>query len=265
MDESTIRLTVFLSLILTLGIAQKLFPRRKPSYPLPRRWLTNFGIVIIDSIIVRFALGAMLPVAVADWALENDIGLFNVTDTPWLLAIIASVILLDGLIYWQHRIFHRVPILWRLHRVHHYDADYDLSTALRFHPIEIVLSVLIKNAAILLLGAPAVAVIIFEILLNGMALFNHSNLALPTKADRLIRRLFVTPDMHRVHHSIYSREMHSNFGFNLSIWDRLFSSYVAQPQDGHAEMQIGQPDAGKLPTNNLLWLLGSALKQKVKY
>ncbi|MFG1491289.1 sterol desaturase family protein, partial [Oceanospirillum sp. HFRX-1_2] len=129
---------------------------------------------------------------------------------------------------------------------------------------EIVLSVLIKNFAILLLGVPTIAVIIFEVLLNGMALFNHSNLALPEKADRLIRRLFVTPDMHRVHHSIYPREMHSNFGFNLSIWDRIFSSYVAQPKDGHAEMQIGQPNAGKLPTNNLLWLLGPALKQKTR-
>lgn len=265
MDESTIRLTVFLSLILIIGIAQSAFPRRKPHYSTPHRWLTNFGLVIIDSLIVRLALGTLIPVTVANWAFENGIGLFNTVDAPWILILAVSVISLDALIYWQHRIFHQIPLLWRLHRVHHYDADYDLSTALRFHPIEIMLSVLIKNLAILTLGVPATAVIIFEILLNGMALFNHANLALPNKADRLIRRLFVTPDMHRVHHSIYPEEMHSNFGFNLSIWDRLFSSYVSQPKDGHTKMKIGQPHAGKLPTNNLLWLLGSALRQKVKF
>lgn len=264
MDEATLRLTVFLGLILVLGIAQWLFPRRKPKTSTLKRWLTNFGLVMIDSLMVRVFLGTILPVTVANWAAENNIGLFNQFFLPLIWAIVCSVIILDGLIYWQHRLFHRIPMLWRLHRVHHFDADYDLSTALRFHPIEIFLSILIKNTAILILGAPAVAVIAFEILLNGMALFNHSNLALPTKADGLIRRLFVTPDMHRVHHSTYTREMHSNFGFNLSIWDRIFSSYVPQPKDGHTEMQIGQPNAGKLPTNNLLWLLGSALKVKAK-
>lgn len=264
MEESTIRLTVFLSLILVLGIAQKLFPRRQTTQPMTKRWITNFGLVVLDSLIVRLALGLILPVTVANWADEQGWGLLNLTETPALIAILISVVLLDGLIYWQHRLFHRIPLLWRLHRVHHYDADYDLSTALRFHPIEIVLSVLIKNMAIILLGAPAAAVIIFEILLNGMALFNHSNLALPQKLDRALRALVVTPDMHRVHHSIYPNEMHSNFGFNLSLWDRVFNSYVPQPRDGHEKMKIGQPYAGKLPTNNLIWLLGSALKQKVK-
>ncbi|WP_417598681.1 sterol desaturase family protein [Oceanospirillum sp.] len=264
MEESTIRFTVFLSLIFILGVAQKLFPRRKLSQSQPKRWLTNFSLVILDSLIVRLTLGLLLPVIVANWAQEQNIGLFNIANMPYALAAVISVFCLDALIYWQHRIFHRIPILWRLHRVHHYDADYDLSTALRFHPIEIILSVMVKNTAIILLGAPAAAVILFEIILNGMALFNHANLALPEKADRILRRFVVTPDMHRVHHSVYSDEMHSNFGFNLSIWDRLFSSYVPQPKDGHKKMRIGQPDAGKLPTNSLVWLLGPALKQPLK-
>ncbi len=264
MEESTIRLTVFLSLIVILGGAQRLFPRRKPSQPQLKRWLTNFSLVILDSLIVRLTLGLILPVTVSNWAQEQNIGLFNITNMSYALAVVISVIFLDALIYWQHRIFHKIPILWRLHRVHHYDADYDLSTALRFHPVEIILSVLVKNTAIILLGAPAAAVILFEVILNGMALFNHANLALPNKADRFLRRFIVTPDMHRVHHSIYSNEMHSNFGFNLSIWDRLFSSYVPQPKDGHTKMIIGQPDTGKLPTNSLVWLLSSALKQPLK-
>lgn len=264
MDESTIRLTIFISLVLLLGISQTLFPRRTPTTPTLRRWLTNFALVILNSLLVRLVFGLILPVTIANWAQAQSLGLFNSLALPTIVSIVASIILLDSVIYWQHRLFHRVPLLWRLHRVHHYDADYDLSTALRFHPIEILLSILIKNAAILILGAPAVAVIVFEVVLNGMALFNHANLRLPRMMDRILRLLVVTPDMHRVHHSVYSHEMHSNFGFNLSIWDKLFSSYVAQPQDGHENMQIGQPNAEQLPTNNLKWLLGSALKQPTK-
>lgn len=264
MQESTLRLLIFFSLILILGIAQARYPRRKPTTSTPRRWLTNFSIVILDSLLVRVLLGLILPTSVAAWAASENIGLLNQFQLPLWLAVAISIVILDAAIYWQHRIFHRIPMLWRLHRVHHYDADYDLSTALRFHPLEILLSVLIKNAVIVLSGAPVSAVILFEIILNGMALFNHANLALPLKADHLLRKLIVTPDMHRVHHSIHSREMHSNFGFNLSIWDRIFNSYTPQPKDGHTQMAIGQPGAGKLPTNNLIWLLGAALKQKLK-
>lgn len=262
MDEATLRVSIFLSLVLTLGIGQWLFPRRKPRHNTLKRWLTNFGMVVLDSILVRLLFGLVLPASIALWAEEQQIGVLHLLNAPAWLAFAVSLILLDGLIYWQHRLFHRIPLLWRLHRVHHYDKDYDLSTALRFHPIEILLSILIKNSAILMLGAPAAAVILFEVLLNGMALFNHANLALPRPLDRVLRLFVVTPDMHRVHHSVHSAEMHSNFGFNLSIWDRIFASYVAQPRDGHEQMAIGQPDAGKLPTNNLIWLLGSALKQK---
>ncbi len=264
MDESSIRLSFFLVLLIILTLAQQQFPRRKPQYSTAKRWLTNFSLVVIDSLLVRGLLGAILPVAIASWAQEHQLGLFNQLPLPSLLAITLSVIILDGLIYWQHRLFHQIPLLWRLHRVHHYDKDYDLSTALRFHPIEIILSVLIKNAAIILLGAPVIAVIAFETLLNGMALFNHSNLALPKRFDHILRRAIVTPDMHRVHHSIHNDEMHQNFGFNLSIWDRLFTSYTAQPKDGHKKMPIGQPESLQLPTNNLFWLMWPALKQPIK-
>ena len=264
MDEATVRLTVFLTLIALLGTAQFYFPRRQTTQPMIKRWRTNFGIVILNSLLVRLIFGALLPVAVAEWAAQESIGLFNTLVSAPVLAILLSIIALDATIYWQHRVFHRVPWLWRLHRIHHYDTDYDLSTALRFHPIEILLSILIKNIAILLIGAPVMAVIIFEILLNGMALFNHANLALPRTVDRVLRKVIVTPDMHRVHHSVLSKEMHSNFGFNLSIWDRLFSSYIAQPKAGHLKMKIGQPNADELPTNTLVWLLGSALRQKPK-
>lgn len=261
MTETSIRLSIFITLLIILAIAQWRFPRRIPQYSTIQRWLTNFSLVVLDTLIVRLTLGFMLPVSVALWADQQGWGLFNIWEISSMVAIGLSIVALDALIYWQHRVFHRVPLLWRLHRIHHYDKDYDLSTALRFHPIEILLSVVIKNVAILLLGAPVVAVLIFESLLNGMALFNHANIALPLKLDQKLRYLLVTPDMHRVHHSTTANEMHRNFGFNLSLWDRLFNSYTAQPKQGHLHMQIGQPDATSLPTNNLYWLLGKALKQ----
>ncbi len=265
MDETSIRLSIFITLLVLLTLGQQFFPRRKPQYSTPKRWLTNFSIVIIDSLLVRGLLGLVLPVLVAQWSMEQQLGLFNQIEFSGFLTVILCVVLLDGLIYWQHRLFHNIPMLWRLHRVHHYDKDYDLSTALRFHPVEILLSVLIKNLAIIILGAPVLAVLIFESLLNGMALFNHANLKLPLKLDNILRRFIVTPDMHRVHHSIYNHEMHRNFGFNLSIWDRWFNSYVAQPKDSHEQMMIGQPESQQLPTNNLFWLMWPALKQPIQH
>ncbi len=265
MDEASIRLSIFITLLVLLTLGQQLFPRRKPLHSTPKRWLTNFSIVIIDSLLVRGLLGVLLPVLVAQWSTEQQWGLFNLLSLPDVITVILCVVLLDGLIYWQHRLFHNRPTLWRLHRVHHYDKDYDLSTALRFHPFEILLSVLIKNLAIIILGAPALAVLIFESLLSGMALFNHANLKLPLKLDIMLRRFIVTPDMHRVHHSIYNNEMHRNFGFNLSIWDRWFNSYVVQPKDGHKQMMIGQPESQQLPTNNLFWLMWPALKQPIQH
>lgn len=263
MTETSIRLSIFIALLIILAIAQWRFPRRSPLQSVAKRWLTNFSLVVVDTLVVRFLLGSLLPVSIAFWAEEHSIGLLNLWSIPNGISVVLSIIALDGLIYWQHRLFHQSSWLWRLHRIHHYDQDYDLSTALRFHPIEIILSVFIKNIAIVLLGTPAIAVLIFEALLNGMALFNHANIALPIKLDQKLRLLFVTPDMHRVHHSTETNEMHQNFGFNLSIWDRLFHSYVAQPKLGHTEMNIGQPESPTLPTNNLGWLLWGALKQPV--
>lgn len=264
MDEASIRVSIFLIMILILGIAQWRWPRRQLKHSLFSRWLTNFSIVALGSFTVRLLPAFILPVSVAGWAASEQTGLLNLLALPWWLSLILSIVILDGVIYWQHRIFHRVPLLWKLHRVHHYDPDYDLSTALRFHPIEIFLSVLIKNLAILIIGAPVLAVILFEVILNSMALFNHSNLAIPRKTDQVLRKFIVTPDMHRVHHSTDIQEMHHNFGFNLSIWDRWFNSYIPQPSLGHEKMHIGQPDSQHLPVNRLLWILGAALKQPVE-
>ncbi|MDQ6986571.1 MAG: sterol desaturase family protein, partial [Mariprofundaceae bacterium] len=172
-----------------------------------------------------------------------------------LALVVVSVLLLDLLIYAQHVLFHAVPVLWRLHKVHHADQEIDVSTGLRFHPIEILLSMLIKMAAVALIGAPVAAVFLFEIILNGMAMFNHSNVRLPLKLDIWLRRLLVTPDMHRVHHSVHQRETNSNYGFNLSIWDRLFGTYVAQPRDGHDDMRIGLPQFQSGRADSLVDLL----------
>jgi sterol desaturase/sphingolipid hydroxylase (fatty acid hydroxylase superfamily) len=172
-------------------------------------------------------------------ASDSNIGLFNQLDlAPWLI-ITVSVLLLDMVIYLQHLLFHRIPLLWRLHRLHHADQDIDVTTAARFHPIEIILSVWIKIAAVMLLGVPPIAVIIFEVVLNVSAMFNHSNARMPLRLDAIIRRVIVTPDMHRVHHSIIKRETHSNFGFFLSIWDQLFRTYRPQPELGHDGCTIG--------------------------
>lgn len=263
-DDSGIRLGIFIGLVVVLGIAQTLFPRRPLKHSLYKRWATNFSIVLAGSFLIRVLPAFILPISVAGWAASENTGLLNQLSCPLWLSILISLLLLDLLIYWQHRLFHRIPLLWRLHRVHHYDPDYDLSTALRFHPVEILLSVMIKNIAILLLGAPVLAVLLFEIILNGMALFNHSNLSLPEWLDKKLRVVFVTPDMHRVHHSDRESEMHQNFGFNLSIWDYCFKSYTAQPALGHQKMSIGQPDSQHLPVNQLLWILGAALKQPIK-
>ncbi len=194
--------------------------------------------------------------------LQQQWGLFNQLDAPFPLAILVSVIVLDGAIYLQHVMVHAVPALWRLHRVHHADLDFDVTTGSRFHPLEILLSMLIKFAVILLLGPPLLAVVIFEVLLNATSMFNHSNVRLPLAVDRILRLFIVTPDMHRVHHSHLQHETNSNFGFNLSIWDRLFGTYRDQPQDGHLNMTIGIDtfrDAGqciKLPGLLLMPFIG---------
>jgi sterol desaturase/sphingolipid hydroxylase (fatty acid hydroxylase superfamily) len=202
------------------------------------RWSNNLALVVIDTIVLRLTF-PILAVGLAVMAQERGWGLFNFIDAPAWVAVLASVIILDLVIYLQHVMFHAVPALWRLHRMHHADLDFDVTTGLRFHPIEIVLSMGIKLAMVLVLGPPAVAVLIFEVLLNATAMFNHSNVRLPLVVDRVLRLVMVTPDMHRVHHSILPEETNSNFGFNLPWWDRLLGTYKAQPAAGHDAMTIG--------------------------
>lgn len=259
--ESLIRLISFLSILLLMLGLQSWWPRRTMQQGI-RRWPANLGVVVIDTLVLRvlyflfqflaIPAGAM---AVALWAEQSGIGLLNQLDLSEVIAVIIAVILLDFVIYWQHVLFHRWPLLWRLHRVHHSDRDFDVTTALRFHPLEIVLSMLIKMTAVVLLGIPVMAVLLFEIILNSMAMFNHANFHLPQAMDRWLRFLFVTPDVHRVHHSTDRQEHDQNFGFNLIIWDRLFGSYQAQPRVEHEKMQIGLANWQQAPTQSLWWLL----------
>jgi sterol desaturase/sphingolipid hydroxylase (fatty acid hydroxylase superfamily) len=215
-----------------------LAPRRRQAIGRVARWPSNFGVVIIDTLLVRI-LFPTSAVGLALLAETKGFGLFNAWPVATWVSIIASVAILDLAIYLQHVLFHAVPALWRLHRMHHADLEFDVTTGARFHPIEIVLSMLIKFAVIGALGAPAVAVLVFEVLLNGTAMFNHSNVRLPARMDRVLRWLIVTPDMHRVHHSVVVRETNSNFGFNLPWWDWIFGTYRPQPAAGHEAMTIG--------------------------
>ena len=233
--------TIFLALFAALAVAEYWRPRRIPALLRRKRWPLNLTILAIDIVIVR-ALFPAAAVGIALMAEDRSIGILNALDMPALAAIAVAFVALDLLVYGQHVLFHAVPALWRIHRVHHADPDFDVTTGVRFHPLEIVLSMLIKSAAILLMGAPAVAVLAFEIALNGSSLFSHANFRLPPRIDSLLRSSFVTPDMHRVHHSIRREETDSNFGFNLSWWDRLFGTYRDQPRGGHETMTIGIRD-----------------------
>lgn len=236
--ETTIRLGAFFGIFSVMALWELLAPRRVLTQSKSARWMNNIALVIVNTVVVRIVFPTA-AIGVAAYATEQQWGLFNQINSPAWLAVIVSVVLLDGLIYMQHVMFHAVPAFWRLHRVHHADMDFDVTTGARFHTIEIVLSMLIKFAAILLLGPPLAAVVIFEVLLNATSMFNHSNVRLPLGLDRVLRVFIVTPDMHRVHHSHYAHETNSNFGFSLSLWDRLFGTYRAQPDDGHENMVIG--------------------------
>ncbi|MFZ1815377.1 MAG: sterol desaturase family protein [Rhizobiaceae bacterium] len=238
MSEPQIRLAIFLGLFLILALLELVAPRRVPKPVKMQRWFTNWVIVIIDSVLVRL-LFKSAAVGGAIWAATNGYGLFNIVEAPLWVSVPVSFAVLDFAIWLSHVASHKIPIFWRVHRMHHSDTDFDVTTAVRFHPIEIVLSMLWKFAVIIAIGAPPLAVLLFEIVLNGGAMFNHSNLRLPLAADRVLRLLIVTPDMHRVHHSTKLAETDSNYGFNLSIWDRLFKTYVDQPSLGHDNMKIG--------------------------
>jgi len=236
--EAMIRLGCFLTVVTAMALWERIAPRRSLALPRSTRWFSNLGLMVLGSVAARL----LVPVAatgVALFAARQGSGLFNQIAAPAWVALVVSVVALDAAIYLQHLMFHAVPLLWRLHLVHHADVDVDTSTGVRFHPIEIVVSLLIKCAVILLLGTPVAAVILFEVLLNATALFNHGNVRLPRALDRRLRWLVVTPDMHRVHHSVHSDETNSNFGFNLPWWDRLCGTYREQPRDGHSGMIIG--------------------------
>ncbi|MBW4709874.1 sterol desaturase family protein [Roseobacter sp. YSTF-M11] len=240
-NEAIIRLTVFLGLFAILATLEALAPRRARSQPRSRRWLTNWGITILNAVTLR-ALAIAMPFLAVGAAIDAQVqgwGLFNALNGPAWLEIMVAMLILDFAIWLQHLITHKVPLLWRLHRVHHADVDMDVTTAIRFHPVEIALSMLLKIGLVYLLGPAAIAVILFEIVLNGTAMFNHANLRLPLWLDATLRRILVTPDMHRVHHSVHREEHDSNYGFALSIWDQMFGTYIAQPRAGHDDMQVG--------------------------
>ncbi len=257
-QEGALRLGCFGAALVLLLVLQTLAPRR-PLARYRQRWRVNLVLVALDALLVRLLipLGA---VGVALWAQRGGTGLLHAIELPPWLEFVLAFLALDGLIYWQHRWFHAVSLFWRLHRVHHSDVEIDVTTGLRFHPVEILLSMLIKMAAVAALGAPAAAVIAFEIALNATSLFNHANLRLPLALDRWLRRLVVTPDMHRVHHSVHPREYNRNFGFNFPWWDRLFGSYADQPEDGHERMGIGLTRFREVEAQGLAALLAQPLK-----
>ena len=240
-QEILIRLTVFLGVLTALAVLERLAPRRRPVQRRRDRWATNLGLAVIDTLTLR-ALALALPVlavAAAVDAGQLGLGLFNRLDWNWALEMVLAVLLFDLAIWAQHLVTHKVPFLWRFHRVHHADRDFDVTTALRFHPAEIAASAGLKVGLVYVIGPSALAVLVFEILLNATAMFNHANLALPGPVDRLVRLVLVTPDMHRVHHSADRAEHDSNYGFALSVWDRIFRTYRPGPKAGHLDMTVG--------------------------
>ena len=236
--EPALRLGAFFGVLVVVGLAELAFPRRRLTVSKSRRWASNLAIVFLNSALVRLLL-PLTAGSFAALAARRGWGVFNNLGAPVWVAGLGSLVVLDFAIYLQHVMFHAVPALWRVHRVHHADLDFDVTTGARFHPIEIVLSMLFKFAVIVVIGAPAAVVILFEVLLNGTAMFNHANLRLPAALDRVLRLFVVTPDMHRVHHSVEDHETNSNFGFNVPWWDHVFGTYKAQPDAGHGAMLIG--------------------------
>ncbi len=236
--EIPIRLGFFFGIFLIMATWEVAAPRRVLQHSKWTRWGNNLGLVFLNSFVLR-VITPTAAVGMALFASEQGWGLFNYVDVPFWLAVLASVLILDFFIWLQHVMVHAIPLLWRLHRVHHADLDFDVTTGSRFHTLEILLSMAIKFAVILLLGPPLVAVVIFEVLLNATSMFNHSNVRMPLGLDQVLRWFVVTPDMHRVHHSTEDDETNSNFGFNLPWWDRLFGTYRDQPRAGHEGMEIG--------------------------
>lgn len=253
-NEVIVRMSFFLGIFGTMAIWEIFAHYRTLIAPKQLRWLSNLGIVFLNSVLLQL----FFPILAVEFALqmnENQVGLLNYIQFPYEFKIFVSIILFDLAIYSQHLIFHKVPLLWRMHKVHHIDIDFDVTTGLRFHPLEIILSMFFKFAIIILLGTPAISVLLFEVILNGMAMFNHSNISLPTKIEKLVRFFFVTPDMHRVHHSVLRNETNSNYGFNLSLWDKLFKTYIERPKNNPQNMKIGLEEFRDRKFLRLHWIL----------
>lgn len=262
-NEAAIRLIAFLCLFILFAGLEFLLPRKARTQPRKLRWVTNWAIVLLDALFLRL-MAVALPLLAVGAAMDAQAmgwGLFNALGWPGWIEITLAVLILDFAIWAQHLIMHKVPVLWRLHRVHHADRDVDVTTAIRFHPIEIGLSMLLKIGLVYLLGPAAVAVVIFEILLNGTAMFNHANLRIPARIEAPLRLFLVTPDMHRIHHSIARDEHDTNYGFALSIWDRLFRTYRAVPNDGHDAMTTGLKWQDERPAK-LWWSLWLPFRSK---
>ena len=254
--EAAIRFGAFAALFAAFALIETYAPRRARCQSRAARWTTNFAIVVIDTAILRLMAFA-LPLLAIGAALDADHqgwGLFNWLSLPLWLSVPLSILIFDFAIWLQHLITHKVPFLWRLHRVHHADRDIDVTTAIRFHPVEIALSMLLKIGLVYLIGPPALGVLLFEVILNGTAMFNHANIRLPDRLDAVLRLVLVTPDMHRVHHSDQRHEHDSNYGFALAIWDRLFGTYVPQPENGHRKMTTGLKWQDDRPAR-LVWSL----------
>jgi len=261
-NDTWIRLGVFIAVLAIMMIWEGVMPNRLSPVSKKKRWLSNFSMVVLGAVVARLMIPTGLA-AIAIYAQNNQIGLWSHWSVSLWVSVPISVLFFDCLIYWQHRLFHRVPMFWRIHRVHHVDPHLDASTGLRFHPIEIALSLVVKIAAVLFLGAPVLAILIFEVLLNATSIFNHSNIKLPIKLDKLLRTVIVTQAMHRIHHSQVVTETDSNFGFNLSIWDRLFGSYLEQAKSGDDSIKLGLQEYSSPQTNtSLKALLLMPFKQK---
>jgi len=236
--EAEIRIGCFLGIFIIIAVMENIVPRRPLIVKKSLRWFGNLSVQLVNGVIPRLLL-PILPVGMAALWSQKGWGLLNIAPFPAAAAILCSLLALDLIIYFQHALFHRVDYFWRIHRMHHTDMDLDLTSALRFHPLEILFSLQVKMAVVAVLGTPAVAVLIFEVLLNGMAMFNHGNFKIPEKWDARLREIIVTPDMHLVHHSTLRQESNHNYGFNLSWWDRLFGTYQAEPAAGREGMIIG--------------------------
>jgi sterol desaturase/sphingolipid hydroxylase (fatty acid hydroxylase superfamily) len=259
--EAGIRLGFFFGVFAGVGVLEYIAPRRALTTSKTQRWLANLTLTFINAALPRL-LAPILPVALAVLCRERGWGMLNNVEAPAWAEVIIGVVVLDLAIYLQHVMFHALPVFWRIHRMHHADLDFDVTTGLRFHPLEITLSMGIKLAVIVAMGPPVAAVIAFEVLLNATAMFNHANLRLPLPLDRVLRLVVVTPDMHRVHHSVVIREANSNFGFNLPWWDRLFGTYKPQPEAGHEGMTIGLGKYRDPKRLTLRWLLAMPFRGK---